>query len=53
MPVVANSDAHTDTLVGFHKYAFEIFRDMKFPEELIVNRSGAELKKYVNKYRNL
>lgn len=53
VPVVANSDAHTDTLVGFHKYAFEIFRDMKFPEELIVNRSGAELKKYVNKYRNL
>ena len=53
VPVVANSDAHTDTLVGFHKYAFEIFQDMEFPDELIVNRDAAELKKYVNKYKNL
>ena len=53
VPVVLDSDAHTDALVGFHQYAWEIIREMNFPEELIVNRSTEELKKYVNKYKNL
>lgn len=53
VPVVVNSDAHTDNLVGFHKYAQEIFDEMGFPETLVVNRSSQELKKYVNKYKKL
>lgn len=53
VPVIVNSDAHTDTLVGFHKYAQEIFDEISFPEILVVNRSTCELKKYVNKYKNL
>ena len=53
VPVIVNSDAHTDTLVGFHKYAQEIFDEISFPETLVVNRSTCELKKYVNKYKNL
>ena len=53
IPVVVNSDAHTDALVGFHKYAQEIFDEIAFPEDLVVNRSVCELKKYVNKYKNL
>lgn len=52
-PVVLNSDAHTDTLVGFHQYAWEILEELDFPEALVMNRSAAELKKYVNKYKNL
>lgn len=53
VPVVFNSDAHTDSLVGFHKYAWEIADALNFPQELIVNRSVSELKKYVNRYKNL
>lgn len=53
VPVVVNSDAHTDLLIGFHDYAQEILEDIQFPEELVLNRSTAEIKKYVNKYKYL
>lgn len=48
-PVIVDSDAHTDSLVGCHQYVQKILEEMKFPEELIVNRSVEEFKKYVNK----
>ena len=48
-PVIVNSDAHTDTLVGCHDYVQRILDEMGFPEELIVNRNVDEFKKYVNK----
>lgn len=53
VPVVVNSDAHTDTLVGNHCYGEKIIEDMGFPQELVVNGSVQELKKYVNKFKNL
>ena len=53
VPVVVNSDAHTDTLVGNHCYGEKIIEDMDFPQELVVNGSVQELKKYVNKFKNL
>ena len=49
VPVVLDSDAHADTLVGFHKYAWEILEEMNFPEELVVNRSTEELKKFLHR----
>ena len=49
VPVVLDSDAHVDTLVGFHKYAWEILEEMNFPEELVVNRSTEELKKFLHR----
>lgn len=53
VPVVVNSDAHTDTLVGNHAYGQRIIEEMDFPQELVLNRSVQELKKYVNKFKNL
>ena len=49
VPVVLDSDAHVDTLVGFHKYAWEILEETNFPEELVVNRSTEELKKFLHR----
>lgn len=37
--VIMSSDAHTDTLVGAHKYAAAILKEANFPEELVVNSS--------------
>jgi len=51
VPVVINSDAHADTLVGFHTYAEELMKKIAFPEELVLNRSVDEVKKFVNKYK--
>jgi putative hydrolase len=50
-PVIIGSDAHADDLVGNHKYVEELLKEIDFPEELVVNRSVEELKKYVNKYK--
>lgn len=45
-PIIVNSDAHVDQLVGRHEAAYAILDEIGFPEELVVNRSVAELKKY-------
>lgn len=52
VPVVLGSDAHVDTDVGRHDAALQLLEELNFPEELVVNRSVEELKKYVNKYKN-
>lgn len=49
-PVVVNSDAHTDMLVGRHDFVQEVLDEMDFPEELVVNRSVEELKKYLHAF---
>ena len=46
---MVDSDAHTDALVGCHCFAEKVIREIDFPEELIVNRSVEELKKFLNK----
>lgn len=51
-PVIMGSDAHMDIDVGNHGYVQQLLEEVQFPEELVVNRSAAELKKYVNKYKN-
>lgn len=51
VPIVMGSDAHVDTDVGRHDEALGLLEEIGFPEELVVNRSVEELKKYVNKYK--
>lgn len=51
-PVVLGSDAHMDIDVGNHQRALDLLEEVHFPEELVVNRSVEELKKYANKYKN-
>ena len=48
-PVIVDSDAHMDSLVGSHQYVQKILEELQFPEELVVNRSVEVFKKYVNK----
>lgn len=51
VPVVVNSDSHVDQLVGRHKEAYGLMEEIGFPEELVVNRSVAELKKHLHRFR--
>lgn len=51
VPIVISSDAHVDTDIGRHDEALELLEEIGFPEELVVNRSVDELKKYVNRFR--
>lgn len=51
-PIVIGSDAHVDTDVGRHDLALNLLEEIGFPEELVVNRSVEELKKYVNRYKD-
>lgn len=53
VPIVIGSDAHVDTDVGRHDAALQLLEELHFPEQLVVNRSTDELKKYVNRYKNL
>lgn len=47
VPIIIGSDAHTDSDVGRHDLAMKLVEELKFPEELIINRSVSELKKYL------
>lgn len=51
VPIVVNSDAHVDQLVGRHDHAYALLEEIDFPEELVVNRSVEELKKRLRKYK--
>ena len=51
VPVVVNSDSHVDQLVGRHEEAYGLLEEIGFPEELVVNRSVAELKKYLHRFK--
>ena len=44
VPIVIGSDAHVDTDVGRHDEAHALLEELRFPEELIINRSVEALK---------
>lgn len=50
-PIIVNSDCHCAADVGGHGYADKLLEEMDFPEELVVNRSVEEYKKYINRFR--
>ena len=47
IPIVLSSDAHFETDVANHRYAWELLESLDFPEELIVNTSVEKLKPYI------
>ena len=49
VPVVMDSDAHFDALIGEFDMARELLTKLDFPEELVLNRSAEEVKKYLKK----
>ena len=44
-----DSDAHFDLLIGEFDMARELLTRLDFPEELVLNRSAAEVKKYLGR----
>jgi len=50
-PIILGSDAHTQEEVGNHCFLDSLLETVHFPEELIVNRSVEEYKKYINRYK--
>ena len=49
VPVVMDSDAHFDLLIGEFDLARGLLEKLDFPEELVLNRSVDAIKKYVNR----
>lgn len=49
--IILGSDAHMQEEIGKHDLAEELLCQVDFPEELIVNRSVEEYKKWINRYR--
>ena len=52
VPIILGSDAHTQEDVGNHRELDGLLEQTGFPEELVVNRSVEEYKKYINRYRH-
>lgn len=50
VPVLMDSDAHVDILVGEHGNAIEVLEQAGFPEELVVNANPQKWKGYLNYY---
>lgn len=50
VPVVLDSDAHLDLMVGEHHQAMGVLKDVDFPEELVANARPEILKDYLNYY---
>ncbi|MCI8483453.1 MAG: phosphatase [Lachnospiraceae bacterium] len=48
VPIVMDSDAHVDVMVGNHVYAQEMLKLTGFPEELIMNYHCEKLKEYID-----
>lgn len=49
VPVVMDSDAHFDLLIGEFDLARDLLEKMDFPEELVLNRSADAIREYVNR----
>ena len=49
VPVVMDSDAHFDLLIGEFDLARDLLTKLDFPEELVLNRSVDAVKNYVNR----
>ncbi len=47
-PVIVNSDAHADFLVGEHSLALDLLREAGFPDELVVNYDLDQYFSFVN-----
>ena len=52
VPVVVGSDAHMCTYVGRHQYAEALFKELDFPEELVMNRDSDAFRAFVNAHRS-
>ena len=52
VPILLGSDAHVQESVGDYRYLEPLLECVNFPEELIVNRSVAEYKKYINRFKH-
>lgn len=50
VPIVINSDAHAENLVGRHREAQQLLQDVDFPEHLVANARTELLKEYLNFY---
>lgn len=50
VPVIMNSDAHFDSAIGEFDMARDLLTQLNFPEELVLNRSVAALKPYINRF---
>ncbi|MCI8494987.1 MAG: phosphatase [Lachnospiraceae bacterium] len=48
VPIVMDSDAHVDCMVGEHTLAVELLESVEFPEELIINSHSEKLYNYIN-----
>lgn len=48
VPIIVDSDAHADVLVGSHEYALEMLDETGFPEELLINAQGDAIYDYIN-----
>lgn len=51
VPIILGSDAHIQEDIGNLRYTVPLLERLKFPEELIVNRSVEEYKKYINRFK--
>lgn len=49
VPIILDSDAHSAWDVGNDTYSTALLQELNFPEELVVNRSVEEYKKYINR----
>lgn len=48
VPIIVDSDAHVDALVGAHEFALEMLEETGFPEELVMNARGNAIYDYIN-----
>ena len=49
VPVVMDSDAHFELLIGEFDLARDLLEKLDFPEELVLNRSADAIREYVNR----
>lgn len=47
--IIVDSDAHVETDVGNHQYAWELLHALNFPEALVVNSSVEKFKQFLQK----
>ena len=52
VPVVMDSDAHFDTLIGEFDMARELLTKLDFPEELVVNTNVELAKSFLNYFKS-
>lgn len=48
VPVVVDSDAHADVLVGEHTIALQMLEEIGFPQELVLNAHSEAIYEYIN-----